>query len=64
LIDSDGKILVRKTVLSNDRDHTWGYFETTLDLPPFSGKGTLRVGTESARNGSFEGAEIPLWAGQ
>jgi hypothetical protein len=64
LIDSDGKILVRKTVLSNDRDHTWGYFETTLDLPPFSGKGTLRVGTESARNGSFEGAKIPLWAGQ
>ena len=64
LIDSDGKILVRKTVLSNDRDHTWGYFETTLDLPPFSGKGTLRVGTESARNGSFEGTKIPLWAGQ
>ena len=64
LIDSDGKILVRKTVLSNDRDYTWGYFETTLDLPPFSGKGTLRVGTESARNGSFEGTEIPLWAGQ
>src|SRR5918993_1349554 len=50
LIDSDGKILVRKTVLSNDRDHTWGCFETTLDLPPFSGKGTLRVGTESAHN--------------
>jgi Immunoglobulin-like domain of bacterial spore germination len=64
LIDSEGKILVRKTVLSNDRDHTWGYFETTLDLPPFSGKGTLRVGTESARDGSFEGIEIPLWAGQ
>jgi hypothetical protein len=64
LIDSDGKILVRKTVLSNDRDHTWGYFETTLDLPPFSGKVTLRVGTESARNGSFEGTKIPLWAGQ
>jgi hypothetical protein len=64
LIDSDGKILVRKTVLSNDRDYTWGYFETTLDLPPFSGKGTLRVGTESARNGSFEGTKIPLWAGQ
>jgi len=64
LIDSEGKILVRKTVLSNDRDHTWGYFETTLDLPPFSGKGTLRVGTESAHNGSFEGTKIPLWAGQ
>jgi hypothetical protein len=64
LVDSDGKILVRRTVLSNDRDHTWGYFEATLDLPPFSGKGTLRVGTESAHNGSFEGSKIPLWAGQ
>jgi Immunoglobulin-like domain of bacterial spore germination len=64
LIDSDGKILVRKSVLSNDRDHTWGYFETTLDLPPFSGRGTLRVGTESPHNGSFEGTKITLWAGQ
>jgi Immunoglobulin-like domain of bacterial spore germination len=64
LIDSDGKILVRRTVLSNDRDHTWGYFETTLDLPPFSGRGTLRVGTESTHNGSFEGTKIPLWASQ
>jgi hypothetical protein len=62
LIDSDGKVLVRRTVLSNDRGHTWGYFEATLDLPPFSGKGTLKVGTESAHNGSFEGAKIPVWA--
>jgi hypothetical protein len=47
LIDSDGKILVRRTVLSNDRGHTWGYFEATLDLPPFSGKGTLKVGPKA-----------------
>jgi Immunoglobulin-like domain of bacterial spore germination len=64
LIDSDGKVLVRRTVLSNDRGHTWGYFEATLDLPPFSGKGTLKVGTESAHNGSFEGTKIPVWASQ
>ena len=64
LIDSDGKILVRRTVLSNDRGHTWGYFEATLDLPPFSGEGTLKVGTESAHNGSFEGTKISVWAGQ
>ena len=64
LIDSDGKILVRRTVLSNDRGHTWVYFEATLDLPPFSGKGTLKVGTESAHDGSFKGTKIPLWAGQ
>src|SRR5215210_4891449 len=31
LIDSDGNILVRRVVLSNDRGHhTWGYFEATL----------------------------------
>jgi hypothetical protein len=64
LIDSDGKILVRRTVLCNDRGHTWGYFEATLDLPPFSGKGTLKVGTESANNGTFEGTKIPLWVGR
>jgi hypothetical protein len=64
LLDSDGKVLVRRTVLGNDRGHTWGYFEATLDLPPFSGKGTLKVGTGSAYDGSFEGTQIPVWAGQ
>jgi len=28
--------------------------------PPFSGKGTLRVGAKSARDGTFEGVEIPV----
>jgi Immunoglobulin-like domain of bacterial spore germination len=64
LLDSDGKVLVRRTVLGNDRGHTWGYFEATLDLPPFSGKGILKVGTGSAHDGSFEGTQIPVWAGQ
>ena len=58
-----GKILARRTVRSNDWSHTWGYFEATLDLPPFSGKGTLKVGTGSAHDGSFEGTQIPVWAG-
>ncbi|HJQ27708.1 MAG TPA: Gmad2 immunoglobulin-like domain-containing protein [Rubrobacter sp.] len=62
LTDSDGKVLVRRTVLSNDWSSTWGYFETTLDLPAFAGKGTLKVGTQSARDGSFEGVEIPVRA--
>jgi hypothetical protein len=60
LIDSKREIVVRQTVLSNDWTSTWGYFEATLDLPPFSGKGTLRVGTQSARDGSFEGVTIPI----
>jgi hypothetical protein len=57
-----GKVLVRKTVRSNDWNHTWGYFEATIDLPPFSGKGTLQVGPKSASDGSFEGVEIPVRA--
>lgn len=60
LTDSDGEVLVRQTVTGNDWSSTWGYFEATLDLPPFSGRGTLRVGTGSARDGTFEGAEIPV----
>jgi hypothetical protein len=60
LVGSDGEILVRQTVTGNDWSSTWGYFEATLDLPPFSGRGTLRVGTESARDGTFEGVEIPV----
>jgi hypothetical protein len=64
LIDAEGKVLVRRTVRSNDWNHTWGYFEATLDLPPFSGKGTLKVGTKEAHDGSFEGMKIPVWAGR
>ncbi|HEX5701026.1 MAG TPA: Gmad2 immunoglobulin-like domain-containing protein [Rubrobacter sp.] len=61
LIDSDGKVLVRRSVPSNDGGrHTWGYFEATLDLPSLSGNGTLKVGTENAQEGSFEGVEIPV----
>jgi hypothetical protein len=60
LTDSDGEVVIRRTVLSNDWTSTWGYFETTVDLPPFSGKGTLRVGAKSARDGSFEGVEMPV----
>jgi hypothetical protein len=62
LEDSRGGVVARRTVRSNDWTSTWGYFEATLDLPPFSGKGTLRVGTESARDGTFDGVEIPVRA--
>ena len=59
-----GKVLVRRTVRSNDWSHTWGYFEATIDLPPFSRQGTLKVGAGSARVGTFEGVEIPIRAGR
>jgi len=63
LKNAEGDTLVRETVLANDWSSTWGYFEATLDLPPLPEKGTLSVGTESARDGSFEGVEIPVRGG-
>lgn len=60
LLDSGGDVVARRTVRSNDWLKTWGYFETTLDVPFFTGAGTLRVGTESARDGGFEGVEVPV----
>jgi hypothetical protein len=55
-----GGVLVRRNVRSNDWSHTWGYFEATIDLPQFSGKGTLKVGTGNARDGTFEGVKVPV----
>lgn len=60
---SDGEELLRETVPSNDWTETWGYFEATVDAPPFSGPGTLRVGAESSRDGGFEGVEVPVYGG-
>ena len=48
-----GEVLARRSARSNDWSHT-------IDLPPFSGKGTLKVGSGNARNGTFEGVEIPV----
>ncbi|CAN5815220.1 hypothetical protein BH23ACT11_BH23ACT11_23030 [soil metagenome] len=64
LVDSSGAELVRDNVMSNDWTTTWGYFETTIDSPPFSGRATLKVGAESARDGTFEGVEIPVHGAQ
>jgi hypothetical protein len=64
LVDADGSVLARSTVLSNDWLDTWGYFESTLEFPAFEGTATLRVGAESARDGSFEGAEVPVNYGE
>ena len=60
LVDSKGEVVVRQNVESNDWSETWGYFEATLDLQPFGKRGTLRVGTRSPRDGTFEGVEVPI----
>lgn len=59
----DGEVLAEETVTSNDWTATWGYFETSLDFPSFSGEGTLKVGAPSARDGTFEGVEMPVEEG-
>lgn len=60
LQDDRGRTLTRQTVRANDWTSTWGYFETTLQAPAFHGEGTLRVGAQSARDGTFEGVEVPV----
>jgi hypothetical protein len=63
LRDSSGNVLSQDTALSNDWADTWGYFETSLEFPAFEGKATLRVGSGSPRDGSFEGVEVPVTHG-
>jgi hypothetical protein len=60
LEDDRGKTLARQTIQANDWSSTWGYFETTLHAPAFRGKGTLRVGAQSPRDGTFQGVEVPV----
>ncbi|MBV9455603.1 MAG: Gmad2 immunoglobulin-like domain-containing protein [Rubrobacter sp.] len=63
LMDSSGNVLSHSTVSSNDWTETWGYFEARLAFPIFHGQATLRVGSNSPRDGSFEGVEVPVTYG-
>lgn len=56
----NGETLARESVRANDWAGTWGYFEAALEFPAFDGEATLLVGAESARDGSFEGVEVPV----
>ncbi len=60
---SGGKVLLRENVRSNDWSATWGYFETTLDPPPFKGEATLQVGAASPKDGSLKGVSVPIQGG-
>lgn len=64
LRDSSGNLLSRSTVLSNDWLETWGYFDASLEFPSFEGPATLLVGSESPRDGSFEGVEVLVTYGE
>jgi Immunoglobulin-like domain of bacterial spore germination len=63
LMDSNGNVLSQSTVLSNDWTETWGYFEAQLTFPAFQGQASLRAGSNSPRDGSFEGVEVPVTYG-
>jgi hypothetical protein len=63
LTDISGNVLSQSTVLSNDWLETWGYFEASLEFPAFEGQAILRAGSESPRDGSFEGVEVPVTYG-
>jgi Immunoglobulin-like domain of bacterial spore germination len=63
LTDPSGNVLSQSTVVSNDWLETWGYFETSLEFEAFEGQAVLQVGGESARDGSFEGVEVPVTYG-
>ena len=63
LENKDGETIARENVTANDWSSTWGHFEATINLPSLPEKGTLRVGTGSARDGSFRGVEIPVRGG-
>lgn len=63
LTDTSGNVLAQSTVTSNDWLDTWGYFETSLEFEAFEGQAMLQVGSESARDGSFEGVEVPVTYG-
>jgi hypothetical protein len=64
LRDPSGKVLSRSTTLSNDWAETWGYFEASLEFPAFEGQATLQIGSQSPRDGSFEGVEVPVIYGR
>ncbi len=63
LRDPSGNVLSQSTVLSNDWLDTWGYFETSLEFPAFDGVASLQVGSNSPRDGSFEGVVVPVTYG-
>jgi hypothetical protein len=60
LLSPTGSVLAETTATSSDWAETWGAFEATLRVPPFEGTGTLRAGAFSARDGSFDGVEVPV----
>lgn len=62
LRDSEGRIISHGVYTTTDWTSAWGAYGFRAHYPPvLSGeRGTLEVGSHSARNGSFSGVSMPL----
>lgn len=61
LLDRDREVISSKTVLANDWTTAWGLFAATLEYSGYEGLATLRVGSNSPRDGSFVGTETEIF---
>ena len=61
LLDRERAIISSKTVRANDWANAWGLFEASLKYSGHEGLATLRVGSRSPKDGSFEGTETEIF---
>jgi hypothetical protein len=61
LLDRDRELISSRTVRANDWTTAWGLFATTLEYSGYKGLATLRVGSNSPRDGSFVGTETEIF---
>ena len=61
LLDRDREVISSKTALTNDWTTAWGLFEATLEYSGYKGLATLRVGSNSPKDGSFVGTETEIF---
>lgn len=61
LLDRDRELISSRTVRANDWTTAWGLFAATLEYSGYKGLATLRVGSNSPRDGSFVGTETEIF---
>ena len=61
LLDRDQGVISSRTVRANDWTTAWGLFATTLEYSGYKGLATLRIGSNSPRDGSFLGTETEIF---
>jgi hypothetical protein len=61
LLDRDRGVITSRTVRANDWTTAWGLFAAKLEYSGYEGLATLRVGSNSPRDGSFVGTESEIF---